>query len=448
MSKLIFLCAICASVALISTLRLRASHILQSSPRHQLSSSGMQGLKTTEPGGDSRTTDFRDYLRATGFAENDDDIDSYPRMSAFDGSNKIVLEPLHVCQRKAPILPDTDMAITRKYARCHLLNRPPNEIKILLLKGVESWGRTGNNLIEILHSLQYGRDNDVLVAIMWGSWPFYSLQDMWMAIRADSDANRVAYKEFFEQAFCVKILHDPTEAEQYKEVIEMDTRELYEYKHHGLINQYAEFQGHILRTLYRFSNDGSGINMKRKPVEDMCSVLDTMFGIDKRSTVYSVIHSRSLEGDPGKRLLGHISKKGRDANGIGCDRTAALDMEPEYIKAILEPLGMLDKPIVFITDHQRPRIQEKLLADPDIGPNIQLIPEEASWVGGDVTVAVMADVFIGNPASTFSGFIAKSRVALGYDTNYLFRRMNDAGVWVDVCDHRCIFDTRVMGAMA
>jgi len=127
---------------------------------------------------------------------------------------------------------------------------------------------------------------------------------------------------------------------------------------------------------------------------------------------------------------------------------AALDMEPEYVKAILEPLGMLKHPILFITDHQRPEILEKLLADPDIGPNIRLIPEGSSWVGGDITVALMSNVFIGNPASSFSGFIAKSRVALGYDTNYLFRRKNQNGKWVDVCDHRCIFDKKVMNAMS
>lgn len=88
------------------------------------------------------------------------------------------------------------------------------------------------------------------------------------------------------------------------------------------------------------------------------------------------------------------------------------------------------------------------MADKDIGPNIILVPEKASWVGADITTAVMADVFIGNPASSFSGFIAKSRLALGYKTTYLFRRKNPDGTWVDVCDERCIFDSQAMNAMA
>ncbi len=36
----------------------------------------------------------------------------------------------------------------------------------------------------------------------------------------------------------------------------------------------------------------------------------------------------------------------------GCDPIAALDMHPEYVKAILRPLGMLEHPIVLISDGQ------------------------------------------------------------------------------------------------
>jgi len=182
--------------------------------------------------------------------------------------------------------------------------------------------------------------------------------------------------------------------------------------------------------------------MRRKPVGDMCSVLDASFGEQKSSAVYSVIHSRSLEGEPGLRLLGRIAGK------VGCDPVAALDMEPDYVKAILAPLGMLGRPILFLTDGQRPEILERLQQDPDIGANIVLVPAEASWVGGDITAAIMADVFIGNPASTFSGFIAKTRVAFGYRTNFLFRKRDVNGEWVDVCDERGIFDTKVMNVMA
>ena len=63
------------------------------------------------------------------------------------------------------------MEMMRKYGSCPLLGNPPEETKILLLEGMETYGRTGNNLIEILHSLQYGKDNGYVVAIRFWSWP-------------------------------------------------------------------------------------------------------------------------------------------------------------------------------------------------------------------------------------------------------------------------------------
>ncbi|KAL7538355.1 hypothetical protein ACHAXR_009242 [Thalassiosira sp. AJA248-18] len=380
-----------------------------------------------------------------------------PKFNNYD-SPKSTMTPLHVCDRKAPVPydKDQDMEILQKYGACPLLNQSPEKTTVLVLEGMEKFGRTGNNLIELLHSFQYGKDHDVLVAIEQGSWATHLILHMWMAIEDNTDMD--AWVHFVERALCVKIFAHQEELRQYKKTIRMDTRELFMYQpiDHDQ-NMYVEFQGHLIRTLWRSYNKGVGYNMRHQRVKDMCSVLDTMFGNDKKEVVYSVIHSRSLLGEAGKetgkQLLARISEN------VGCDPVAALNMEPEYIKAILQPLGMLDKPILFITDHQRPEILEKLQLDPDIGPNIHLIPKEvswvgkdipkeASWIGGDMTVAVMANVFIGNPASTFSGFIAKSRVALGYDTNYLFRKKNEYGRWIDVCDERCVFDKWVMYNMS
>lgn len=367
--------------------------------------------------------------------------------------------PLRVCNRLAPIPPEWDESITAKYSDCTLMNRPTRETKVLLWEGSRAWGRTGNNLIEVLHGLQYARDNDMLPAIMMGSWSPILITSMWWSIQDDAtrptgDIEReYAIDEWrgqFEKAFCVRIVTNDDDLSIYEEVVRMSTEEFFKFyridQNLPTLDGYVEYQCHILRTLYRSYNTGFGVNIRSKPVENMCSVIDSMFEGTGRSSWarYSVIHSRSLEGEPGLRLLGRIARKS------GTHPTAALDMEPDYIKAILEPLGMLEHPILFITDNQRPEILEKLLADPDIGPSIQLVPPDASWIGGDITAALMANVFIGNPASTFSGFIAKSRLAVGYQAKrtFMFRKKNEDGKWVDACDHRCIFNPYVMNAMA
>ena len=317
-----------------------------------------------------------------------------------------------------------------------------------------------------MHGLQYARDNDLLPVILMGSWATHLITDMWMAIRDDPSNSRhsperasamAEWTDSFEEAFCVRVL-DPDDIDLtiYKDVIRMSTRDfflMYEIDvNFPNLDEYVEYQSHILRTLYRSINRGVGVNMRNRAVKDMCSVIESTFGggggvwgdSGGSAAKYSVIHSRSLEGEPGLFLLGRVSRRS------GCDPTAALEMEPDYVKSILGPLGMLRHPILFITDDQRPEILARLLDDPDLGPNIRLVPPDASWMGGDITAAVMSDVFIGNPASTFSGFIAKSRVALGYDdaSTYMFRKRDRSGMWVNACDHLCIFDTKIMNAMA
>jgi hypothetical protein len=289
------------------------------------------------------------------------------------------------------------------------------------------FGRTGNNLIEFFHSLQYGRDKGIVVGMMQDSWPTRMITEMWMAVNDDI----FVWNRFIEETFCVRVFESSDQLNEYKEVIRMDTMALFYYQHEGSRDEYIELQINVIRALWRSYNNGTGFDVRREPVRDMCSAVDATFGSSSTPS-YSVVHSRSLE-TAGNWLMKVVSDK------FGCDPIAALEMEPEYVKAILEPLGMLNHPIVFMTDHQRPEVLDRLLADPDIGPNIHLIPSEASWIGGDMTLALLATVFIGNPASTFSGFIGNSRVALGYKHTYIYRRREENGTWVDVCDDYCNF---------
>jgi len=451
-----------------------------------------------------RLASARDRKKAGGVFTDDND----PRtvelkegsFAVNENDGEPPLPPLRICNREAPISHRFDMDINDKYRReCVLRRHNTNNHKqrqpskdedtsILLLHEIKTFGRTGNNLIEFLHALQYARDNDLLLVVTSGCWVPHLLTNMWLSIRIDNpDIEKQSplrieamehWTTLLEQLFCIKIITTSGTvtdvqidklvlqlSEQYKNVIQMSTKELFlmfrtNANYPTILDEYIDYQCFILRALFRYYNTGSGVNMRNKPVKDMCSVIDATFGGRTTTTatsssstttstaaaIYSVIHSRSLEGEPGIRLLEKISRRSK------CDPLGALLMEPDYIKSILQPLGMLNHPILFITDHQNPSIYNKLLADPIIGPYVQLIPEDSSWVGGDITVAIMANVFIGNPASTFSGFIAKSRVALGYDssTTVMFRAKdnNASGKWITVCEDKCIFDAQIMNAMA
>ena len=303
-------------------------------------------------------------------------------------------------------------------------------------------------MIEFLHAIQAARENNLQLGIMANAWPIHLITSKWFAIEDDTWATQ------FEEAFCVKIFpaaFDP--AQEGWNVLHADTKKLLHYGTHTLapLGEYKADQERDIRTLFRHINRGQGHDRRNKPVKDMCSGIISLFGEEEErsSAIYSVIHSRSFasEGngkghDPGPTLMRALLQRS------GVDPHGALELRPDYIKSILEPLGMLDYPIAFITDGQDPQILERLMADPDIGPMIQMVPEEASWLGGDITLAVMSNVFIGNPASTFSSFIAKSRLALGFGHNYLFRAKDENDQWRTVCGDHCVFDPSIKGVQA
>lgn len=330
-------------------------------------------------------------------------------------------EPFYICNRPA------DLGTKAQHVTCP---GSTNSNQLLLLDGTETYGRTGNNLIEFLHALQYSRDNDIQLGVKYGSWAMRLLVRMWLSVKDDDQSQ---WEAEFENAFCIKIIHSNQELKQWDDVIRLGTEELLLYKSNQSFGEYASFQQHALRTLFQNYNTGKGTTLAGYPTRSMCEGIDAIFGKDSSSAIYSVIHLRQLE-KVGYLILDAVAKR------TGCDSRAAIEMKPDYIRTILKPIGMLNHPIVIITDKQNNEAIQRLLDDPEIGAKIVLVPQKSSWRGGDMTLGIMSDVFIGNPASSFSGFVAKSRMALGKGHSYLFRARDSEGRWQTVCGDSCVFD--------
>ncbi|KAL7553166.1 hypothetical protein ACHAWF_016408 [Thalassiosira exigua] len=330
-----------------------------------------------------------------------------------------------VCGREAKIeAPDA------RYGACPKLD--PKK-KTLILSNHRTYGQTGNQLHAFLQAVQYARDNDLQLGVEIRSWAIDLISSMWMARKG----NVADWASFVERTLCVKIFHSMTEARHWNVAKEHGgtlSQRLFYYHSPSPEEDYEASQKHALWTLFRYHNVGEGHDTRGRPVNDMCSAIDSLFGAkDRGSAKYSVIHLRHLEGKHGTLGLARQSKL------TGCDPRAALWMEPSYVKPILESLEMLKRPIVIIHDGQNMKAVERLAGDPEIGPRVRFVPEDSCWFGGDVTLAVMADVFIGNPASTMSLFIARSRAALGTGRNYLWRAKDGEGMWRTVCGDECLF---------
>lgn len=119
------------------------------------------------------------------------------------------------------------------------------------------------------------------------------------------------------------------------------------------------------------------------------------------------------------------------------DHTANFEMKPEYVKSILEPLGMADQPI-YLQNTVNPSF------DPD-REEVKRLVDDASLktqdkdVSNDLYMAVLADCFIGYPASHWSMMVARIRYALGVKNTFVLTEEKD-GKWVSYVDEKNYLD--------
>ena len=152
------------------------------------------------------------------------------------------------------------------------------------------------------------------------------------------------------------------------------------------------------------------------PRADRC---DGIRDFVSRFEMFTVVHSRHLEGECEERMEELAQAMGADAVPLeGCT------MSPAYIKGILRPLGMIGKPLVFIGDGQQPAVLEALQSDPELGSSVHRVPEGVTSVENDMLIGTLSNVFIGVGVSTMAGNVARARVALGFaeNTNFVFLR--------------------------
>mmetsp|Transcript_5601 Transcript_5601/g.11529 ORF Transcript_5601/g.11529 Transcript_5601/m.11529 type:complete len:469 (-) Transcript_5601:262-1668(-) len=359
------------------------------------------------------TNEVESKHSTTASDDNNDESD--------DNTNEPDVELMEICGRKtAASIPNPkqcDSSIGKR---------------VLLVEKWDKYGRTGNNLREFFHLFQYAKDEKFdTIAIVKEGWMTDAIMKFWYAIEESYED----WQKKFEEAFCVKIISDKKELKG-RDIHKITGRDLFYFKSPEDKKTKIDNQKDLIKTLFQSYNEGNGVDALNRTVNDMCSAIDASLGEEKSTAVYSVIHSRKLEGQ-GHKLLEKTSEV------TGCDPVAALNMDPDYVKSILEPIGMLDHPILLISDGENPDVFKRLHKDPDIGPQIREVPKESSWLGGDMTLAIMSNAFIGNPASSLSAFIAQSRVAFGLNNTYLFRSRDGGGEWKDVCDENCIFGPRL-----
>jgi hypothetical protein len=97
-------------------------------------------------------------------------------------------------------------------------------------------------------------------------------------------------------------------------------------------------------------------------------------------------------------------------------------MTPDYVKSILKPLNLHKQTIYMIGNINNLEVKEinRLKEDPELHTFQYYVKEDEDFDRGDMLhLAVLADVFLGEPTNNWSLLIARMRYALGLQNTFV-----------------------------
>lgn len=309
--------------------------------------------------------------------------------------------------------------------------------------GIRPYGRTGNQIQTFFHAFDMARDNGGALVLRQKGFPIdFVLDEIFLGV------NKTVLQEKFGITIYESIAEDSR-----SNIKTIGTGDLYHFiskdPRFSMVDV-IEHRHYAIQQLYQITAAYIKLHPNSDGEKSMCSSLHAFFGEEgeDKSTIlnrlaelgmrditnkYTVIHARTLEGF-GPAFM----RKAHEVWGV--DPLIGKEYPPDLVSTILTPLGMHNSSILMITDGKNRRVMDILKNDPAIGPYFQVVPPKVSTVTGDMLLAIFAEVFIGNPCSTFSQYIAQVRYALGIGNSYIFAK-RDGPNWETFCssDEACFY---------
>jgi len=309
-------------------------------------------------------------------------------------------------------------------------------------EGITLYGRTGNQIQEFFHAFDMARDRGGDMVMRKHGFPMdTTLKEIFLGMDDAADGSSTTTTRL-EERFGITFYENLNEKERTNLTL-VGTEPLFHYISNDPrfdLDDVMLHRRYVIQELYRITAEYMKMNPNSEGVLSMCSSLHALFGKgDATTTVtrgnelgmknvtqrYAVIHSRSLEGFGPKFMQRAHEIFGVDAK-VGREYPATL-LTHILNSSGLWNAGVPSPSILMITDGDTPKVIQDLSSHPIIGPNFQVLPNSISTVSGDMMLAIMADVFVGNPVSTFSQYIVQARYAIGKGNSYLFARRKSGG---------------------
>eukprot|EP00804_Cyclotella_cryptica_P023021 CCRYP_000292-RA/>CCRYP_000292-RA protein AED:0.42 eAED:0.42 QI:0/-1/0/1/-1/1/1/0/452 len=349
--------------------------------------------------------------------------------------------PFVMCERPTPLYKFMDDP-TMEWSS----EAPRTRTKLLLLKdpsiSLGGSNNIGNQVNALLHAFDYARYNDMDLGLTMDSWAMKTIHHMFMQDFFSSITNAKAVTaataiELLQNELGIKIITDDEQLRSYEVVESGSSQELLNYHPPSMLKDWKQIMRHhvfILQRLFRHYNGGNGFSINRSEssemtfTKQMCMELHALFGDEMSRTLYTVIHTKDADLGAG------------DVAPTGSLITS------EYLHAVLKELGMSKHPIVLLSDESTASqlVEEELKLDPTIALNLKVIYSHPDLSGPEAMVAILSSVYIGSPGSATSGFISRSRYALGFKGGTFMFNKDTLGKWKHECKEDCVFHPWVM----
>ena len=296
-------------------------------------------------------------------------------------------------------------------------DKEPESDEAVLVVGGGAFGNT--LLVALFHAIDLAYDKKCSVMIVKDADYIWDHVSKWFYGGKPRDD---AFYKSMEDAFDIKVVDSITAASGLK-------KELHKVNSQsGLYTKSTTLDASKIRnrreTIYRklFSLGQTA----------PCDSINKL-GLNKADAKYTVIDV--AVSDPWNKKFDGTS---------GRDHTHAYDMKPDYVKSILSSINMQDSPVYLGktnggADANRAEVTS-LINDPGIKTN-------DGDVTNDLYMAVLADCFIGFPASHWSMMVARMRYALGMKNTFVLTQ-KIGEVWKDYVNednHLVIHDPDKMG---
>ena len=327
-----------------------------------------------------------------------------------------------LCGRSIPLLDEEENSDNmEKENKRHKLSKEKDFI-VLIGDDNHGYGQTNNQLNAIFRAQDYATDLNAKLALGKKGWAIKTLHSLFDPTIVEEALN----------ATIVDIKHYPPSDNIYYNL----SRHMYFY--HTEFATPEEIEQKRLKLHRKLWSNPTRKNPKGK---DMCSSI-IHSNLNNNNKAYTVVHTRDMsDGKEGRRNSCFVRLRNNSRRN-GVHPSGSCTMSASYIKSILRPINKLDQDIYVISNGDNTENLAELRKDEEIGKLIKTVPKEGSWAGGDMMMAILADVFIGTPISTFAGNIARARIALGLETspNYLFLNSE----MEPFCNSTCLFNKKVM----